>query len=628
MLFYRFGKYELDLTDESLRQDGVKLPINRRMFQVLRLLIERRGELVSKEEFFETVWEGGFVEDNNLTVTVRSLRKVLGDDARDARFIENIPRKGYRFVADATAHPRPAAADSTARSVAPAAIPLRPVKGPAAPRVIAIGTTIALIVILAIASSGGKGLLPAAGSPARAIDSIAVLPFEDPSAESAYIANGLTDSIIDDLSKLTRLRVIDRNSTFNYRSGSSDPEKAGRELSVRAVVTGHIERQDNLVLVDVVMVDSEGGSQIWQQQFKRSANEIFTLQQEIAEAIAKNVQGTDEFVRRPLKRPTNDAEAYDLYLKGRFYWNKRNNPDISKAIEMFRAAIERDPTFAKAYIGLADAYTLGGLPGVSNDEKIALSRGAVQRALEIDDSLGEAYASMAINKCYYDWNFAGAESDYIKAIKLSPNNATAHHWYAEFLSMQGRFDESYAEYEKALAIDPLSMPIRTDMALSRYYARDYDKAIDLLIRAKNIEPNYRRTYSFLMLTYREKGMYLDATDAVEEDMNRVFGANERAGAEYKNISSHIAAIKKQGSDLNAERYWRTELEFESDPAPILKAVAYAKLGDADKAFEYLERAFNARFSGMVWLKVSPEFDGIRSDPRFADLMKRVGFDPA
>lgn len=628
---YRFGNFELDLAGECLLRDGEKLNINRRMFQVLRLLIERRGEIVSKNEFFEEVWEGDFVEDNNLTVAITSLRKVLGDNAKHARFIENIPRKGYRFAAAIETISRPPLTESADKLMAHPLPRIERSTTPLSGRLVAIGAAVGLIVIMAIASFGYKTFWRSGVPAAKPIDSLAILPFVESSAENEYLADGLTESIINDVSRLTRLRVIDRNSAFHYKDEPLDAARAGRELNVRAVVTGQVERQGDSFVVSVEMLDAESNSQIWRQQFRRRADDLFEIQQEVSEAIAKNaLSGSgDAEQRRIARRPTNDPLAYDLYLKGRYYWNKRSNADILRAIDLFRAAIDRDPTFAMAYIGLANSYTLGSLSGtgISNDEKIALSRGAVRRALEIDETIGEAYASMAINECYYDWNFAGAESDYRKAIELSPNDATAHHWYAEFLSMQGRFDESYAEYEKALSLDPLSLPIRTDMAFSRYYARDYDKAIELLNLARKIDPEYGRTHNFLMYTYREKGMFLEAAEAYEQDIRSHYGPDRRSDKSYSHIMRHIAEIRKEGRSLTAERYWRAELEFEDDPASFFKAVAYSKLGETDKAFEYLERSFKERYSGMVWLKVSPELDGIRADPRFQDLLKRVGFDP-
>lgn len=624
----RFGEFALDARDESLRQRGDKLNINRRMFQVLWLLADRQGEIISKEVFFEEVWGGSFVEDNNLTVTITALRKALGDSARQAKFIENIPRKGYRFIAQVERE------GETEQSM-PAADAVTAHRPAASGRRLPAGVLITLIVLgLAIGGIASMGFWrssspPADKTAARKVESVAVLPFGVTTSENEYLGDGLTDGIIADLSRLSKLRVIDRNSAFRYKGKAKDVMKAGRELNVRTVVTGLVEQQGDDIAVSVEMFDLESNFQLWRRQFRRRANDLLAIQQEISEAVAADALSRSGPAEQQLltKRPTNDPEAYVLYLKGLYYWNKRANPDIIRSIDLFRSAIDRDPTFAMAYVGLANAYTLGTLTviGISNEERISLSRGAVRKALEIDDTIGQAYAALAINKCYHDWNFAGAESDYRRAVELSPNDATAHHWFAEFLSMEGRFDESLAEYEKALSLDPLSLPIRTDMAFCHYYARDYDKAIEQLNLARQIDPVYRNTYNFLNFAYREKGMFQDAANAYGLYVDAQYGPNERSGKAYQNILQHIAAIKKLGPALTGEQYWRAEIEFEDDPDPILKAVAYSKLGEKDKAFEYLEQAFDRRLTGMVWLKVTPELDALRSDSRYDDLMRRVGF---
>ena len=632
--FYRFADFTLDLREETLTQNGERLYINHRMFQVLLLLVERKGETVTKSEFFEKVWGGSFVEDNNLTVAITALRKVLGDRAKEARFIENVPRKGYRFLADVEfVSDAPASASDVSNLDEVGHSPTAPAGDRR--RNFRVAILLALFVVAAaIIGLGSRSFWPTATTTkpnpaAESINSIAILPFSSDVSDAEYLADGLTEAVIDSLSRIPNLRVIDRNSAFQYKGKPLDALKAGRELNVRAVVTGKIEQQGDTIVLDIEMLDIAGNSQPMRQQFRRPKADLLTIQQEATEAIVRNAfpAAAASEQRRHAKRPTNDPEAYELYLKGRYYWNKRLNPDILRSVELFRTAIDRDPTFAMAYIGLSNAYTLGSFSviGISDDQRIELSRGAVNRALEIDDTIGEAYASLAINKCYHEWDLVGAERDYRKAIELSPNDATAHHWYAEFLSMLGRFDESYSEYEKALSLDPLSMPIRTDMAFARYYARDYDKALDMLNLARQIDPEYRMTYNFLMLTYREKGMFLDAANSYEQYIQRSYGPNERSGKGYKNIMKHIAELQNIGPKLTGEQYWRAELDFEDDPDPIYRAVTFARLGDADNAFVYLEKAFKGRYSGMVWLKVTPELDGIRSDPRFADLLRRVGF---
>ena len=618
---YGFGEFRLDLSAEALWRGDESLSINRRMFQVLSLLIERHGEVVTKDEFFEKVWGGSFVEENNLTVTIRALRKVLGDDAKQARFIENIPRKGYRFTAAVAADSGTEEASASGGTDARSRESRRWLP--------AVGVAASLIIVMAVVGFGFKTFWPSNIPATKPIDSIAVLPFADRSGQSAYLSEGLTDGVIGDLSRLSRLRVIDRNSAYKFKDKPVNPISAARELNVQGLVTGQIEQQDGQLVISVELLDARSGSQVWRQQFRRTSVEIFSVQQEISQAILKAVtNGADTAGLQLSRRPTENPEAYDLYLKGRYYWNKRSQPDFRQAADLFKQAIDKDPTFAKAYVGLADSYTLGDLDdlGIGRAERIALARGAVKKALEIDNTLGEAYAAAAINKAYYDWDFAGAEADYRRAIELSPSDATARHWLAEYLAMQGRFDESLAEYDKALAVDPLSLPIRTDRAYTYYYARDYDKAIELLNAAKALDPGYEITYNFLDLTYREKGMLREATETAKQLYDLKLRNGSSTVEQHKMLTRSTDGLLKGLESAGPPGYWRAFLE--SDFAPragsYFIAVAYAKIGETDRAFEYLERAYKEHFSGMVWLKVTPELDPLRADPRFQSLLERVG----
>ncbi len=635
---YRFGEFELDLKTETLRGCGEELNINHRMFQVLRLLVERHGEVVSKQEFFEKVWGGTFVEDNNLTVVITALRKALGDNAKQARFIENLPRKGYRFVAPVTNGAKAAAfngnghngaghviPDGIATAKADITVPEKPPEA-GSRRLIFAALSAGLLVVLVAAAVGFSGFLSPVSSNANRIESVAVLPFENKTEGDEYLSDGLTDGIIGNLSRLSGLRVIDRNSAYKYKDNVSDPMAVGRELNVRAVVTGQVEQNGDVLIINAELTDTSDGTRLWQQQMRRRTADMFAVQQEISQAITQNLHFVPN--EKASKRQTDDPIAYDLYLKGRYYWNKRTSPDHHKAAEFFQAAIDRDPTFAKAYVGLANTYTLGGFANAgTTEEKNARIRQYIQKALEIDDTLGEAYAASGINKCYYDWDFAGCESDFKRAVELSPNDATAHHWYADHLSMQGRFDESFAEYEKAMSLDPLSIPIRLDFAFAHYYARDHDKAIEILNKVKETAPDYYRTYNFLLFVYREKGMYVEAADA-EDQLHTVYSQKVgRSRKEFELYKKMTADLKNAAKENGADGYWQTVLKnrihFEDDP--IYAAVAHAKAGHADTAFEYLEKALKERYSGLVWLKVTPELDNLRSDPRYQDLLQRVGF---
>lgn len=322
----------------------------------------------------------------------------------------------------------------------------------------------------------------------------------------------------------------------------------------------------------------------------------------------------------------DDPEAYDLYIRGRYLWNKRIDSEIFRSIELFRAAIDKDPAFAKAYVALANSYSLVGLShyGISDEERANLAIATAEKAIELDETLGEAYAVKAVNKSFIKWDLAGADSDYRRAIELDPNDATAHHWYAEFLAMHGRFDESLALYHRAMEFDPLSSAIRTDYALTFYYTGDFDRAIELLNKEKVLHPSYARTYLFLYFIYPEKGMYAEALDAMETHVDVVYRAGGRSVDWYEDLKAKLAK-RRASLTVGARGFWeRTLIDAENEPYPT--AVAYAKLGDKDRAFEYLEKAFAARYTGMVWLKVTPELDSLRDDPRFDTLLRRVGFE--
>lgn len=614
----RFGEFELDLAEERLRRGGEPLNINHRMFQVLALLVERRGEIVRKDEFFEQVWAGSHVEDNNLTVAITGLRKALGDDARHARFIENVPRKGYRFVADVETETHPSVIGAIETQIpARRSNPYR------------LGMVIALFLLLVGAAAYSYRTFGILGAAPRTIGSVAVLPFEISDPEAEYIADGLSETLANRLRVFPGVRVTDQRAAYEYKGRTSDPIAVGRELGVAAVLTGRIEKRGDQMTVFAELTDVAGGFVIWNREFPGSANDLLSLQKDLADSLTGVVlpaASEEERARRAL-RTTSDPEAFDLYIRGRHLWNKRIDSDIVRSIELFRAAIDKDPTFGKAYIALANAYSLADLSarGISNEERAKLAIATAEKALEIDDTLGEAYSARAVNKCFINWDLAGAEADYRRALALNPNDATSHHWYAELLAMHGRFDESLAMYERAMELDPLSSPIRTDYALTFYYRRDYDRAIELLNKEKNIHPNYARTYLFLSYIYPEKGMYAEAVDAMETRFDLI---NQAGGVSSEWYDRQKRRLAKMRASLPSgiRGFWEGS-RIDDQNAPYYTAVAYAKLGDKEKAFEYLERAFDTHYTGMVWLKVTPELDDLRDDPRYADLLRRVGLEP-
>lgn len=615
----RFGDFKLDLVEEVLRRGGDRVNINPRMFQVLRLLVERHGEIVTKDEFFEKVWGGSFVEDNNLSVTITALRKVLGDNAKQPRFIENVPRKGYRFVAaiePVTMVPVHPVADRPVRATKTKWNTLR------------IASVSALLLLLVGAAAYSYRALGKLGVAPRTIDSVAVLPFFSSDPELEYISDGISESVANRLRVYPDLRVTDHRAVSEYRGKDYEAVAAGRELGVAAVLTGRVEKSGEAVTVRVELTQVADGYVIWKQESSGSARDVLSLQRNLADTLTAAVfpssSGKDR--DRRSERMTSDPEAYDLYIRGRYLWNKRIDSEIFRSIELFRAAIDKDPAFAKAYVALANSYSLVGLKhhGISDEERANLAIATAEKAIELDETLGEAYAVKAVNKSFIKWDLAGAYSDYRRAIELDPNDATSHHWFAEFLAMHGRFDESIALYQRAMELDPLSSAIRTDYALTFYYSRNFDRAIELLNKEKVLHPNYARTYLFLYFIYPEKGMYAEALDAMETHVDVVYRAGGRSVDWYEDLKAKLAK-RRASLTVGARGFWeRTLIDAENEPYPT--AVAYAKLGDKDRAFEYLEKAFAARYTGMVWLKVTPELDSLRDDPRFDTLLRRVGFE--
>jgi TolB-like protein/DNA-binding winged helix-turn-helix (wHTH) protein/Flp pilus assembly protein TadD len=629
--FYLFGEFKMDLTDESLWQNGEKLRINRRSFQVLRLLIERAGQIVTKQEFFHTVWADAFVEDNSLTVTMTALRKILGDDYKQPKFIENLPRKGYRFIGEVktVSDESPIAQVEEKNIVAPTADVGKKTVSNSKNRKALIGLFAAFLIFL-LAVLGfkyfGSSQSQFISINNLQIKSVAVLPFENQNPDTEYLSDGLTESVINNLSGLSNLRVISRNSVFQYKNKQTDSMTIGRELNVGAVLTGRFVQRGDDLTINAELTDARDNKQIWGRQYNRQTSDAFALQQEIArdisDALRSKLSGEEKM--RLAKSETDSPEAFQLYLKGRYQWNKRTAESFRIAVDFFNQAIEKDPTYALPYVGLANCYlSVNYKYVITREERVAMVKAAANKALEIDPKLdGEVHAVLAINSHFNEWDWANADREYKLAVELSPNYATAHHWYAEFLATEGRFDESFAEYQRALELDPLSLAVKTDLGLNYYYARQFDRAAEYLKKLKESEPNYLRTYVFLAMVYKKKEMF---EEAIAED-DRAYTLN---GSDLQMLASRKTALENAFKTAGAKGYWQKVLDLEFDlqsgkPNPVTMAKIYSELGERDKAFELLEKGYSERSPLLVWLKVSPEFDGIRSDSRFTDLMRRVG----
>ncbi|MGH9970210.1 MAG: protein kinase domain-containing protein [Pyrinomonadaceae bacterium] len=484
-----------------------------------------------------------------------------------------------------------------------------------------LAAAIALIVLV-VGAIGFTVYRHASGSEI-AIESIAVLPFEnqnrDPNVD--WLSDGVTESIINNLAQLPNLRVSPRSTVFHYKGKQTDPLAVGKELGVRAVLSGRFLQTGDDVTISVELADVRDNKQLWGERFNRKVADALAMQQDISQQISERLRlqlSGPEQHQMMARRNTGNTEAYQLYLKGRYYWNKRTEEGSQKAIEFFQQAINKDPGYALAHVGLAESYLLSGLVAA---ERAAKAKAAAMNALAIDPTLGEAYATLGATAGTYDWNYLESEKAYRRAIELSPNYATAHHWYGEFLVTQGRFDEGFAEYKKALELDPLSLAIGSDLGIAYYFARQHDRAVEYLKKLIEMDPTYVRTHFYLSQVYLEKGMLAEGL-AEREQGAILTGANREVMAQKK--ASILAALKTSGP----RGYWQKVFEVtkeDREKDPIGTALIYAKLGDIDQAFAFLEKAYASRDPDLIMLKVEPGFDPLRPDPRFTDLMRRVGF---
>ena len=461
------------------------------------------------------------------------------------------------------------------------------------------------------------------GHPGEVVESLAVLPLantsNDPNIE--YLCDGITETIINSLSQLPKLKVMARSTVFRYKAQVTDPQEIGRALGVPSVLSGRMLQLGDTLIIGVELVRVADGTQVWGEQYRRKLSDIFELQEEIAREISEELRlklsGVEK--ERLIKRHTRNTQAYDLYLKGLYHWNKRTPDGLRIAIEYFREAIVIDPTYALAYAGLAHCYILlTSITGIPSYDTYPKAKAAAIRALEIDDALAEAYVPLAYIKFFRDWDWEGAETEYKKAIEFNYNYATARHYYSICLVYMGRFDEAFEQYKTALQLDPLSLPTSSSLAWALYSARRYDEAIEQCKKTLEMDRNFARTHLYLGESFVQKGLF---NEAIAE-----FHTAERLSGELwarVELAHAYAASGRRGEAEKIIDQLRGQ-SAQSNVSPYQMAIIYAGLGEKDKAFELMEKAFEQRNHGLVELNVEPMLDSLRSDPRFADLQRRVG----
>jgi len=619
-----FGPYRLDRKKRQLWRDGETISLTAKAMEILVALVDRGGEVVSKDDLMEALWPDTFVEEANLTQNVFLLRKALGETAQDRNYIVNVPGKGYRFAADVheIANGNGAAEPSSAPVGPPAALSDRPVVG----RKWLWLTAAALLLIGSAGYLGWRGLRPRPQPAGRRIV-LAVLPFANLTGDATqdYFSDGLTEEMITHLGRFDpqHLGVIARTSVMHYKNSPEQLERIARELGVDYVLEGSVRRDSDKVRITAQIIQVSDQTHLWARQYDRELTSLLALQGEIAQEIADEIQLTLGDHKRigpdrdpPLSPKT--YEAYDLYLKGQYFWNKRTAQDLRQAIEYFQQAAAKDPSYARAYAGLANSYALlGGYSMTPQAEFMTKARAAALRALEIDERLPEAHVALALIVQNYDWDWETAGKEYRRAIELNPNYATAHHWYAEHLALQGRFDEALRESERARQLDPLSLIIAADNAVILYFSRQYDRSIEQFRAVLEMEPHFPRA-QIVFNAYVEKGLFADALASIEKE--------HRALGDKPWIWSALAYVYGRAGQPAQARRALDKLEQLSrrqqvDPAAILWA--HVGIGNRDQAFAWLEKAYSQHSNVVTTLKVEPGCDLLRSDPRFQDLLRRA-----
>ena len=468
----------------------------------------------------------------------------------------------------------------------------------------------------------------------QAVDSIAVLPFTytnaDPKSigpEADWLSDGITESIINNLSHVPNLKVIARSSVFRYKGKEVDPQTIGRDLKVRAVVTGRIVQIGDMISVQTELVDVQNQTQLWGVKYRRKVSDILDLPEDISREISAGLklELTGEEKKQLVKRYTANAQAYELYWKGRYHWNQRKPDDINQAIQYFKQAIELDPQYALAYTGLADCYVLGNVLQLSPKEAMPIATDAARKALAIDNQLAEAHTSLAKIKLSYEWDWSGAEAEFQQAIQLNPGYATAHQWYGVFLSEVGRHNDSIRERTRAQELDPLSLSISTGLGRALYWARRYDESIQQLQATMSRDQNYADTYWSLGLAYEQKKMYAEAVSSFQRAVDLSKTSEFAEGKpEMLALLGHAYALDGKKTEavaiLDQLKGFTATKRYVS---PYAVALIYVALNERDSAFQWLEQAFSERDENFIHLKVDPRLDPIRSDPRFPDLLKRV-----
>jgi TolB-like protein/DNA-binding winged helix-turn-helix (wHTH) protein/Tfp pilus assembly protein PilF len=609
----KFGVFEVDLQAGEVRKSGMRQKLAGQPFQVLQALLEHPHEIVTREELRQRIWPGNTFVDYELALkkAVNLLREVLGDSAENPHFIETVPRRGYRFLSTIETAKPPDAEPATAASPTRVTIQWK----------LTGGLALALIAALLFASNIDKLRTHIfAKSHSLEIRSIAVLPLENLSKDpnQDYFSDGITDALTTELAQISSLRVISRTSAMHFKGTRETLPEIGRKLNVDAIVEGSITRSENRVRVTAQLIDAASDLHLWAKSYERDLKDILALQDEVARDIAEEIRiklTPEERTRLAVARPI-DPEAHEAYLRGRYWWHRRGRENELKGLQYFEQAVHLEPSYALAWTGIADSYLVMAHHGVlPPKEAMPKARDAALKALQLDNSLAEAHASLATVKLSYEWDYGAAENEFTRAIELNPNYSTAHHWHAHYLVVKRRFPEALSEIQRAHDLDPYSLVVNDFWGLALYYSRDYERALAQFRSMLDLDPSMKPAlYEALAQVYEQQGDYAHAVEQRGEALI-LSGAKQDA-----------ASLANAYGVGGAQAYWDKRVEFaRRQPAAALDlAILYAHQGDRDGALTSLERAYQEHSPWLNFMACEPAFDSLRADPRFQKLVHQVG----
>lgn len=638
---YKFGPFQLDLENRQLLREGDPVPLAPKTFDMLLALIGSSGRVIEKDELMRMVWPDTYVEGINLLVHISALRKALGESATEPKYIATVPKRGYRFLASVSE----GEGDEAVRTDGSAVVDRIPIgeedesdesresafrkktddslassmHQPLNRKAVAVLALLGCFLMIGywvVVKLSGPGPKPGNRS-------IAVLPFKVLTSEEEYLGIGLTDALITRLSNIRSLVVRPTSSVLKYSAADQDPLIAGRELKVETVLDGKIQRSSDRIRVTVQMLRVSDGVPVWAETIDEDFTNIFAVQDSISRkvtgALAMKLSGEDKTALT--RHYTENNEVYQTYLKGRYFWSKRTTEELKKAIEAFNRTIEMEPGYAPGYAGLADCYSLLARSSAQANELFERAKESASKALALDDHLAEAHTSMGLILSSHDWDWSGGEKEFKRAIELNPNYSAAHHWYGMLLTMMGRFDEAVSELEQAQTIDPFSIVLNTNLGQTFYFARHYDKAIEQY--QKTLELDTGRVFTPAIL--REMGRVYEQKNMPEEALSKFQKSLEQSPHSPTTMASLVRAYSASGKISEAKKSLDRLIESSKkyEVSPFDMAIAYNGLEQADRAIEFLEKAYREKSFRLTWIKVDPRFDNLHSNTRFADLLRRM-----